>query len=126
MFVLISFPDILRMPHTGDMHPFKIKLNLVVRAVSGNNLLIKDFHMRLLMSSLPRGDQEILDSMNFAGIDWIISQFLVQFRAVKILIYTCYLILVHLLKIHWPPPLTGHRYLYNGTFTAYTRRQCHF
>ena len=74
MSVLISFParlprhtDILRMPHTGDFHPFRNRLNLVLFAVSGNNLLVKDFQRKLLMSLLSCGDQELLDSMNLPG-----------------------------------------------------------
>lgn len=72
--VLVSLParlprhtDLLKMPHTGELHPMKKHLNLVACVISGNICTVKDFRRTLLKPSSHRGEQEQLNNMNFTG-----------------------------------------------------------
>jgi hypothetical protein len=51
---LVSLPariprhtDLLKMPHTGELHPMKRRLNLVARVISGDICAVKDFRRTL-------------------------------------------------------------------------------
>lgn len=71
--VLISLParlpqhkDLLVMPHSGELHPLR-KLRLVGCIVSGRDCCVQDFHQRLLMSSLDRGNRGQLNNTSYLG-----------------------------------------------------------
>lgn len=72
--VLISLParlprhaDLLRMPHSGEVHPLLKRLNLTVCLVSGRPSLVQEFRMRQLKLSSHHGDHQQLDNMNTHG-----------------------------------------------------------
>ena len=72
--VLISLParlprhtDLLRMPHSGELHPLRRKLSLVACTISGRNSLVQEFRRTLPKLSQPLGDQQQLNSTNWHG-----------------------------------------------------------
>ena len=71
---LVSLPariprhtDLLKMPHTGELHPMKRRLNLVARVISGDICAVKDFRRTLSVQSSPHGGQQQLNGINFTG-----------------------------------------------------------
>ena len=72
--VLISLParlprhgDLLTLPHTGDLHPLRRKLNLIACTISGKDSCQKEFQEMLPQLLSPRGDSQQSSNMNSIG-----------------------------------------------------------
>ena len=72
--ILISLPvrlprhtDLVTLPHSGQYHPLRKRLNLIVCLVSGNPSLVEDFHRNLQTSSSLLGDRLQLNNTNILG-----------------------------------------------------------
>jgi hypothetical protein len=72
--ILISLPvrlprhtDLVTLPHSGQYHPLRKRLNLIVCLVSGNPSLVEDFHQNLQTSSSLLGDRLQLNNTNILG-----------------------------------------------------------
>lgn len=74
MSILISLParipqyrDLLKMPHSGELHPLHSKMHLIGCVVSGRDLLISEFRESLQMLSPSHGGQELSNNTNWHG-----------------------------------------------------------
>ncbi|CAC5388374.1 unnamed protein product [Mytilus coruscus] len=67
---LPQYQDLVTLPHTGECHPLRKRLNLTVCIVSGNRLLREDFQNHLQMLSLHLGhvgDHQQSSNINILG-----------------------------------------------------------
>lgn len=91
---LIDYPvrlprhqDLLRLTHSGEVHPLAKQITLIGAVISGNHCKIQEFHHKLLVSSSKDGEKEPGNNMIWpsdSGIFGVINDITIHFKQLKV------------------------------------------